>query len=622
MYIRKASRTYRGKTYINHLLVESVLTPKGPRQRVVCSLGDLSPRPKEGWLALAHKLEAALQGQEELPLHPPPSDLTPRVARMKRATPLPSLTTPRGASEMAATDLMAVHTDRLRTEEHREAGAVHVGYQFWLRLGMDAILQQVGMEARARTLTCVMVLNRLIHPSSELAMPDWIRTTALADILNLDFQDLSEDSLYRNLDKLYPARMAMEAALAERERNLFNLDTTLYLYDLTSTYFEGKALGNPQARRGYSRDGRPDCKQVVIGLAVNRDGFPLAHEVFAGNRHDATTLEEMLEALHRRVGLKPGQTVVVDRGLSGPENLKAIRARQLHYLVADHQSHREQWLEEFQHSEDFQAVIRPCSPMNPFQKKSAVQVKMRRLRQETHVLCLSSERKEKDRAIRQLHEKRLLKDLEKLSKRVAKGKGRGTKPKEVLESIGRLKERYSRVARYYRMDYDTENKTFSYRVDEDRRAIAEQLDGSYLLKTDRQDLNAEEAWRIYVLLARSEAAFRALKTPLEARPIFHHKQQRVETHIFLSVLAYHLLISIEKTLLDRGVHTSWATVRQTLRTHQVCTVVLPTDDESCLRIRAASTPEPAHWELYRTLGVPTEIIAPRRTWSKKETAQK
>src|SRR5713226_5155807 len=161
------------------------------------------------------------------------------------------------------------------------------------------------------------------------------RSTALGDLFNVDFQELSEDSLYRNLDKLYPARVAMEAALAERERNLFNLDTTLFFYDLTSTYFEGKALANPKARRGYSRDGRPDCKQVLIGLAVNQDGFPLAHEVFAGNRHDSTTLEEMLGAMDRRVGLQPGQTVVVDRGLSGPENLKKIRARQLHYLVAE-----------------------------------------------------------------------------------------------------------------------------------------------------------------------------------------------------------------------------------------------------------------------------------------------
>ncbi len=624
MYIRKAARTYKGKTYTNHLLVETVSTPQGPRQKVICSLGDLSPRPRAQWLALAHKLETALAGQQRLAVVAPPAGFTPLLAKAQEGLQRRSASSPTdsaSASPGVPGDLLAMHTDRIRTELHREAGAVHVGYQFWLRLGMDPILEQVGLKARTRTLTCGMVLNRLIHPASELAMPDWIRSTALGDLLNVDFQELSEDSLYRNLDKLYPARVAMEAALAERERNLFNLDTTLFFYDLTSTYFEGKALANPKARRGYSRDGRPDCKQVLIGLAVNQDGFPLAHEVFAGNRHDSTTLEEMLGAMDRRVGLQPGQTVVVDRGLSGPENLKKIRARQLHYLVAEHQGQRDHWLEEFENADDFSAVLREPSPTNPFQKKSTVQVKMRRVGEETHVLCLSSERKEKDRAIRQLHEKRLLADLGKLSQRVAKGKGRGTKPKEVLESIGRLKERYPRVARYYQMDYDADAKKFSYRADEAKRASAEKLDGGYLLKTDRDDLSAEEAWRIYILLTRSEAAFRALKSPLEERPIFHRKEMRVDTHIFLCVLAYHLLISIEKTLLDQGMHTSWATVRETLRTHQVCTVVLPTAENLTLRIRAASSPEAQHLELYTALRVPSEIMAPRKTWS-NEAARK
>jgi hypothetical protein len=174
---------------------------------------------------------------------------------------------------------------------------VHVGYQFWLRLGVDAILANAGLSQRARQMTCAMVLNRLIHPDSELSMPAWIRSTALPDILGTDFVNLSEDALYRNLDRLHARREPIEAALAERERSLFNLDQTVFLYDVTSTFFEGKALANPKAKRGYSRDHRSDCKQVLIGLAVNRDGFPLAHEVYAGNRHDSTTLEEMLKAL-------------------------------------------------------------------------------------------------------------------------------------------------------------------------------------------------------------------------------------------------------------------------------------------------------------------------------------
>ena len=615
MYIRKSSRTYKGKTYSNYVLVESVLTPKGPRQKIICSLGDLRPRPQAEWLDLAHKLTSALSGQADLLAgQTPDSELQELLTKVQVAAP--------PAPPTAAPGLLAVHVDQVRTEKSREAGPVHVGYQFWRRLGLDGILAQAGLGERVRQLACAMTLNRLIHPASELAMPDWIRSTALSDILQVDFQTLAEDALYRNLDRLHAQRVPIEAALAERERTLFNLDQTVFLYDVTSTFFEGRALANPKAKRGYSRDHRPDCKQVLIGLAVNRDGFPLAHEVFAGNRHDSTTLEQMLTALDKRVGLQPGQTVVVDRGMSGEENLKKIVAKKLHYLVAEPYGARGDWVEEFENDEDFVEVKRQTSPTNPFQRKSTIQVKMRKVDGETHVLCLSSERKEKDRAIRQAHEKKLLVDLEKLAKRVAKGKGRGTKPAEVLESIGRLKERYSRVARYYRMEYDSEKKVFHYSMDETKRARAEKLDGSYLLKTDRQDLTADEAWRIYTLLTRAEAAFRTLKSPLKERPIFHHKEGRVEAHIFLCVLAYHLLISIEKTLLDAGVHTSWATVRETLKTHQINTIVLPTDGGLILRIRQGSTPEPVHREIYHKLRMGSEIVPPRKTWSSAEEGSK
>ena len=603
MYLRKASRTYKGKTCFNYLLVESHLTPKGPRQKIICSLGDLSPRPKEQWLELARKLESALTGQQDrFASTRPEAELETLVTKVKAGPRRPRAQQDQpalAASVEPGEEKIAVLTGAVRSEHSREAGPVHVGYQFWQRLRIDAILEEAGLSERARQLSCAMTLHRLIHPASELAMPDWIRSTALPDILGIDFQGLAEDALYRNLDKLHPRREPIEAALAERERNLFDLDQTVFLYDVTSTYFEGRALANPKARRGYSRDHRGDCKQVLVGLAVNRDGFPLAHEVMAGNRHDSTTLEEMLAALDRRVGLREGQTVV----------------------VAAPYSERHEWLEEFQDAAEFEEVWRGPSPRNPFQKKSTIQVKLRQAVGETHVLCVSSERKEKDRAIRQAHEKRLVADLAKLEKRVAKGQGKGTKPEEVQQSIGRLRERYSRVARYYRMEYDAQAKTFHYSLDEAKRAPAEKLDGSYLLKTDREDLSADEAGRIYILLTRAEAAFRTLKSPLGQRPVFHHKEGRVEAHIFLCVLAYHLPISIEKTLLNQGVHTSWATVRETLKTHQVNTIVLPTDGGLVLRIRKGTTPQPAHRELYAKLGIEPEVIPPRKNWTRDEVSK-
>ncbi len=616
MYIRRASRVYKGKTYFNYLLVESLVTPKGPRQKVVCSLGDLRPRPKHEWLALAHKLESALGGQEELF----PSADAAAGSLLDKAKSSAAVQRPEAAGQDQ--ELLPVRIDGVRCEQSREAGPVHVGYQFWQRLGLEKILASAGLSEGTRRLTLAMTLNRLIYPASELAMPEWIRTTALPDILGVDFDQLNEDALYRNLDRLHVHRVAIESALAERERNLFALDQTIFLYDVTSTYFEGRALSNPKAKRGYSRDHRGDCKQVLVGLAVNRDGFPLAHEVFAGNRHDSTTLEDMLGALDKRVGLRPEQMVVVDRGMAYEKNIAQIRARKMHYLVAEPYAERTDWSQEFADLSGFVTVEREPSPRNPGQQKSTIQVKMRRVEKETHVLCVSSERKQKDRAIRELHEKRLLVDLEKLNKRVAKGKGKGTKPAEVRESIGRLKERYPRVARYYRMEYDEEKKTFSYFLEEGKRTAAEKLDGSYLLKTDREDLSAEEAWRIYTLLTRAEAAFRTLKSPLAERPIFHHKECRVEAHIFLCVLAYHLLIAIEKTLVDQGVHTSWATVREQLKTHQVNTIILPTHGGMELRIRKATTPEPIHRELYQKLAVGCEVMRERRSLEPAEEASK
>lgn len=607
MYIRKTKRVHKGKTYTNHLLVESVQTPKGPRQRTICSLGSLEPAPREKWLALAHKMQSAMQGQMSFGVEQPQTD-TIRARRRKGGKPRREISKAFGQ----ASSLVVVDTERVETEEHREAGPVHVGHQVWRQLSLDKILTRAGLSERACTLSEVMTLNRLIFPLSEHAMPDWIRRTALGDILGEDFSSLNEDALYRNLDRLHRKREQIETELAEREKTLFNLDDTFYLYDLTSTYFEGQAEANPQAKRGYSRDKRPDCKQVLVGLVLDRDGFPKAHEIFEGNRQDRSTVDEMLEVLERRTGKKPGSTVIVDRGMAYEENLRQIQARDLHYIVAGRQVERNEWLDDLEKEDEWEEVIRTPSPRNLFQKKSRVQIKRCQKGKEVYILCLSEGREEKDRAIREKHERRLINDLEKLKRRVEKG--HLTKTDKIHQAIGRLKERYPRVVRYYRIKYDAGHKSFSWQEDVDKKAIAVKLDGSYVLKTDRQNLTADEIWRSYTLLTRVEAAFRSMKSPLMERPIFHQLENRTQAHIFLCVLAYHLLVSIEKRFLDQGIHTSWWSVRQQLSTHQVVTVVLPTAEGMVLRIRKASTPEPLQRQIYKTLKITSEVMKPVRTW--------
>lgn len=602
MFIKPTRKTVGDKTYVNHVLVESVATPKGPRHRVVCSLGSLAPAPAEEWLALAHKVEAALTGQQPL-LRDARVDAVAAKAKAAR----------RGARQRAGpSDLVAVHTDQVTTEAPREAGPVRVGHQLWQQLGVDAVLAQAGLSPRTRVLTEIMTLNRLVCPRSEHAMPDWVRRTALADLLGEDFDALVDESLYQTLDRLHPQRAAIERALADRERTLFNLDARLFLYDLTSTYFEGQALQNPQAQRGYSRDNRPDCKQVVVGLVLDRDGFPQAHEIFEGNRTDRTTVAEMLEALERRVGRTPGATVVVDRGMAFADNLQQIRERGYHYLVASRPGERTAHLDAFEEDTGWQELVRTPSPRNPGQRKTRVVVKRQAVGDEVHILCKSDGREAKDRAIREKHEQRLLQDLRKLQHRVATGKLKDAT--KVHQAIGRVKERYPRVARYYAIAYEAATASVTWAEHAEKKAVATRLDGGYLLKTDRPDLTNEEIWRTYILLTRVEAAFRAMKSPLCERPIFHRLAHRVQTHIFLCVLAYHLLVAIEKLFLDAGIHTSWATLREELRTHQVVTVVLPASNGDVLKIRKGSTPEPRHKEIYKTLRIPVEVMKPVRTW--------
>ena len=267
---------------------------------------------------------------------------------------------------------------------------------------------------------------------------------------------------------------------------------------------------------------------------------------------------------------------------------------------------------EFDNEDDWEEVIRTPSPRNPGQRKSHVHIKRRQKGNEVYLLCLSEGREAKDRAIREKHERQLQQDLQALQTRIEKGQLQATA--KIHQAVGRLKERYPRVARYYRMEYDEQQKHFSWQEDLDKKATAEKLDGGYVRKSDRQDLTGDEIWRTYLLLTRVEAAFRAMKSPLMERPLFHHLPERTQTHIFLCVLAYPLLAAIEKRFLDRDIHPSWWTLRQQLSTHQVVTVVLPTADGRILKIRKATTPEPVHKEIYATLNIPTEVMKPVRTW--------
>lgn len=602
MFIKRATRTINGRKYEHFLLVESYRTEKGPRQKVICSLGNMQPGPPEKWKELAHKLEQALSGQ--LPIAKNDESLQTLIERAQKG-PTESAAEPKG--------ILAVNVEQVRCEDAREAGSVYVGHEMWKQLGIDQILGEAGLSAKEQELAEILTLNRLVEPSSEYATPGWVSRTAIPDLLGEEYDELNYRWLYGNLDKLHEHREFIERGLAQRERTLFNLSSSIYLYDLTSTYFEGNAERNPAAKFGYSRDKRSDCRQVVVGLVLNSDAFPIGHEIFDGNTVDCTTVENMLAALARRTEEAKGLTVVVDRGMSDAENLARIKAAGHHYLVAAKQTERHKWLAEFEEEDGWTEIARGTKPSLKEAEEPGVLIKRFRRDAETFVLCISDGRKEKDKAIREKQDKRLLKDLTALQKRI--GKGGLKSAKKVYESIGRLKERYPRVGRYWHIDYDETTEQLQFERDESKREIAEKVDGAYVLRTDRDDLSDQEIWKYYVMLSRVEAAFRNMKSPLAMRPVYHQLQNRVEAHIFVCVLAYHLLIAIETLLKRANIQSSWETIRRQLSTHQVVSTLLPSKTGQVLEIRRDTKPNAVQKQIYEALGIRADIIpVARRRW--------
>jgi transposase len=509
--------------------------------------------------------------------------------------------------ETAVPDVVSVKTTGVKCQDLRKVGPLHVGHQTWQRLQLDAVLKTVGIAAPARKLTEVMTLNRLVNPCSELAMVGWSRREAVADVLAVDVEKLNEDRFYRNMDKLHAHRLEIERELYAREKSLFNLEGSLVLYDLTNTYFEGQAARNPKAKRGHSKEKRTDCKLVAMGLMLDADGFPIGHEVYAGNTIDGTTVKAMLDGLEARTGREGGATVVMDRGFASADNLELVRTRHYDYLVAGFQQQRGALQNDFEDLEGWEAIT-------PSANKVPVQIKRIDKGDEVFLLCVSPARAEKEKAIRERQEKKLVKDLAGLVLSVAKALERNEpmEDKGLGERIGRLRERYPRAARYYEIERKGGALVWTLKVE--KRARAEELDGAYFLRTTRKDMGPEEIWRTYIALTRIESAFRDLKGTLDMRPVYHQKEIRVETHIFLAVLAFHLQAVIERTLLEAGDHTSWETLREELSTHQVVTTLLPTADGRTLAIRRGSVPDRRVGEIYRHLAMDPEPMTPIRTW--------
>jgi len=573
MFLRPNHRSKDGKAHTYWSLVESVRTPDGPRQRTLCHLGELNGSDQARWLRTVEVFNEQGEAQQLrlLPAHAEPAAADRYVAR--------------------------VLVNRVRLERTRQFGNGYLGLELWRRLELDRFFEQAldndPADVPWSRVAALLAINRLCAPGSELAIEQrWYPSTALDDLLGIEDGKINDTRLYRCLDRILPHKTKLERHLKERYGALFEAEFDVLLYDLTSTYVEGAAEKNPMMRRGYSRDHRPDCEQMVIALIVNSEGFPFSYETFDGNRADVSTMETILRMVERKYG-KARRLWVFDRGIVSEENLAAIRQRGGQYLVGTPRSQMKQFEAEL--SQDDWTRVRP-----------EVEVKKVAIPQgeETYILCRTAGRKEKEQAIRNRFSGRMEKALLGLQKTIARGR---LKDRHKMERrLGKIQARHPSVNDLYEVSLrDTaEGVRLSWQIKEDRKNWRESREGAYLLRTNLQADTAEELWAKYMQLTEAEASFRALKSELAIRPLFHQKESRVKAHVMVAFLGYALWVTLKHLLRRRaalepkpspsGVENAqpFSPMRalSLLSTLQSADIVLPTTDGREIRLRRITEP--------------------------------
>jgi len=575
MFLRSHGRSKDGKDHTYWSLVETVRTPNGPRQKTLCYLGELNSSAQARWLKTVEVFNE--QGEvQQLKLFPShveaPAD-DPQVAR--------------------------VLVKRVRLERTRQFGACWLGLELWQRLELDrffeAALDDEPADVPWSRVAALLAINRLCAPGSELAIEQrWYPSTALDDLLGIEGGQINDTRLYRCLDRILPHKTKLERHLKERYGELFGAEFDVLLYDLTSTYVEGAAESNPMMRRGYSRDHRPDCEQMVIALIVNSEGFPFSYETFDGNRADVSTMETILRMVERKYG-KARRIWVFDRGIVSEENLAAIRKRGGQYLVGTPRSQMKQFEAELLNKENW-TQVRPEVEV----KKVAIP-----LGEETYILCRTTGRKEKEKAIRGRFSSSMEKALKGLEKTIAAGR---LKDRNKMERrLGRIQARHPQVNDLYDVNLReaAEGVRLFWQIKEERKIWRESREGAYLLRTNLPAQTAEELWSKYMQLTEAEAAFRALKSELSIRPLFHQKEPRVKAHVMVAFLGYALRITLKHLLkrrsaivpepslsgVDNARPISPMKALALLSTLQSADVVLPTTDGREIRLRRITEPD-------------------------------
>jgi len=574
MYLRHTTRRKDGKTHVYWQLVRSVRRGRKVVQETVAHLGELDAQGRARAAALARGISGTAAALSQRGLF----------------------------EEATASSAVAVKLDQIRLERSRSFGAVWLGWLLWRALKLDELCSELMPRRREGVawadVVAILVIARLCEPSSEWHVAErWYRTTALEDLLGVRSEEIYDERLYRALDRLLPHKESLEQHLVKRFGELFELDYDLLLYDVTSTYFEGVA--DPKiAKRGYSRDHRPDCVQVNIALVVTREGMPLGYEIFPGNTADATTVEEIVSSMERRFG-KARRVWVMDRGMVSAENVAWLNETGRRYVIGTARAELKRFSRELADTNDWRHI------------REDVEVKVCRGPdgEETFLLCRSASRVEKERAMHNRFAQRIEEGLESLARRI--GKAKRALDRGVLErQIGRLLGRNSRAAARYVIAI-SEDEACAARVKlawtvrpewDDWAAVSE---GTYILRTNVHDWSDEDLWKTYIQLTEAEAAFRIQKSDLCIRPIWHQKEERIKAHILVCFLAYALWKTLQQWQSRAGLGDAPGTILMELSRIHAADIVLPLAEarHKELRLRCVVRPDREQTILLQHLGL-------------------
>jgi transposase len=583
MFLRRCERTKSGKRHTYWALVESYRTGRGSRQRVVAYLGELSASEESGWAQLGRTLSGQCRAQPEPslfdpPRHDEPSDEEPVLVRLRD----------------------------IRMERLRDFGDVWLAWGLWRLLELDGLLARLLPEGRENVpwsdVAAILVMARFCEPASELFIEQtWYRQTALEDLVGVGVEKVHTDRLYAGLDQLLPHKEAIEKHLKERLGDLFDLKYELLLYDITSTYFEGECAANPLAKRGYSRDSRPDCLQVLVGLVVTDDGIPLGYEVFAGNRNDSMTIEEIVSAMEGKYG-QAERIWVMDRGMVSEKNLAFLRERGGSYIVGTPKAMLKQFEKDLL-GEGWHTV------------QEGVEVKLvpGPDGEETFLLARSVDRREKEKAMHARFVEKLEAELTKMRQSAEKGRLRDEAVAQ--RRLGRLLERYWRAGSAFEVTIERHSKPagkaalkITWTRNDRWREWNTVSEGCYLLRTNLTETDPAKLWKRYIQLTEAEWAFRIAKDELRIRPIWHQKENRVKAHILVCFLAYVLWKALAQWMRRSGLGDAPRTLVVELAKIKSGDVVLPTRTQGdqpgrTIRLRCVTEPDEAQKVLLNRLGL-------------------